>query len=148
MVQQTTKMNGSGSTESSPFRGATSGLGVVVGTGIDLAALQLRLAKTDATKAAKQLKPALVAGVIAFGMILSSLTLLGLGIASFLSEASALRLWQSQLIVGASFLLLAGVLLAFCWSALKRMGTAFNRTQHEAQQNLQWLRHAIGQISR
>lgn len=148
MVHQTTNLNGSSRSAEGPLRGAVSGLGAVVETSIDLAGLQLRLAKSDAQDAAQQVKPVMFVAVPAFGMILSSMPVLGLGISSLRSVVAPLSLWQSQLIVGGAFLLMSAMLLSYCWSVLRRLGAAFDRSQREAQHNLRWLRHAIGQISR
>lgn len=145
MDYETTQLNGHARR---PIRGAMSGIGEVVGSSLELTSLQLRLLKVDAQQAALQIRPMLIAATLALGLIVSSLPVLGLGMSSLISAMTSLTLWQSQLLVGGTFLLIAGILFTYCWSALRRLGTAFDRSQQEATQNLQWLRHAIEQISR
>jgi Putative Actinobacterial Holin-X, holin superfamily III len=143
MVSQTKNMIGHNSTHDGPIRRTVASFGSVLGASIDLASLQLRLFKSDAKAASQHAKPFLGASVFAFGLILSSLPLVGLGLASLLAELTEMPVWVSQLSVGGVFLLVAGVLLAVAWSQIKGIPKSFERSQREANENLAWFRETI-----
>ena len=145
---ETTQINAPPRRIRGPVRGTISGIGEVIGTSIDLSSLQLRLVKADAQQAALRVRPVLAAAALALGMTISSLPVLGLGFASFISTATPLTLWQSQLLVGGTFLLIAALPTLCFWLALRPISCAFDRSQQEAKQNIQWLRNAVRQISR
>jgi Putative Actinobacterial Holin-X, holin superfamily III len=148
MVSQTKDVNGHNRTHDGPIRKTVASFGSVLGASIDLASLQLRLLKSDAKAASQHAKPFLGASVFAFGLILSSLPLLGIGLASLLAELTEMPIWLSQLIVGGSFLLVAAGLLLLAWSHIKRIPQSFERSQREASENFAWLRQTVDQVGK
>jgi hypothetical protein len=148
MVSQTEDMISRNGTHDGPIRRTVASFSSVLGASIDLASLQLRLLKSDAKAASQHAKPFLGASVFALGLILSSLPLLGLGLASLLAELTDMPVWLSQLSVGGLFLLMAAILLAVAWSQIKGIPKSFERSQREASDNIAWLRQTIDQMGK
>lgn len=126
-----------------PIRGVTQGASSVIGDALDLVELQTRLLREDATSCLRQAKPSVTGLIVALGLLLSSLPVLGSGLAALLSSSLEWPLWACQLLVGGVFSV-AGCLIAWlCVKKFKTALTAFSTTQREAAANIAWLRQTI-----
>ena len=126
-----------------PIRGVTQGASSVIGDALDLVELQTRLLREDATNCLQQAKPAVTGLVVSLGLLLSSLPVLGMGLAELLHWSLGWQLWTCQLLVGGVFVA-AGCIIAWtCVKKFKTALTAFSTTQREASANIAWLRQTI-----
>ncbi len=141
MVHQATKLNGDGRV--GPIRGVTQGASSVVCDALDLLELHTQLLRADSANCLKQAKPSATGLVISLGMLVSSLPVLGLGLASFLAWLSQWPEWICQLFVGGVFLAIACSLAWYSVRQLRRSLNAFETTQREAANNIHWLRQTL-----
>jgi hypothetical protein len=83
---------------------------------------------------------------VALGLLLSSLPVLGSGLAELLRWSLDWPLWICQLLVGGVFLLAGCVIAWMCVKKFKTALTAFSTTQREAAANIAWLRQTINRF--
>jgi len=126
-----------------PIRGVTQGASSVIGDALDLVELQTRLLREDAKSCLQQAKPSVTGLIVALGLLLSSLPVLGSGLAELLSWSSEWPLWICQLLVGGVFLVVGCVIAWLCVKKFKTALTAFSTTQREAAANIAWLKQTI-----
>ena len=126
-----------------PVRGVTQGAWSVIGDALDLLELQTRLLREDATNCIQQAKPSVTGLVVALGLLLSCLPVLGFGLAELLSWSLEWPLWICQLLIGGIFLAVGCGIALLCVKRLKTALTAFSTTQREAAANIAWLRQTI-----
>jgi hypothetical protein len=126
-----------------PVRGFTRGVSSVMADALDLGELQMRLVKADAKAAVGKVKGAVIGVVVAVGLLLAALPVLGLGLASFLAWALEWPLWTTELLVGLLFVVIAGIVAWQCMKAMRNSLNTFSNSQREAAANLQWLRQAL-----
>lgn len=141
MVDQATSVD-SGS-RIGPIRAVTQGASSVIGDALDLVELQTRLLREDAKSCLQQAKPSVTGLVVALGLLLSSLPVLGSGLAALLSWSLDWPLWVCQLLVGGVFLAAGCGIALWCVRKFKTALTAFSTTQREAAANIAWLRQTI-----
>jgi len=141
MVNQTSRLDFE--SHVSPLRGVTQGASSVIGDALDLVELQTRLLREDATSCVQQAKPSVVGLVVSLGLLLSSLPVLGMGLAELLHWSLEWPLWVCQLLVGGVFVAVGCVIAWMCVKNLKTALTAFSTTQREAAANIAWLRQTI-----
>jgi hypothetical protein len=113
---------------------------------LDLVELQTRLLREDATSCLQQAKPSVTGLVVALALLLSSLPVLGAGLAELLSWSLDWPLWVCQLLVGGVFSLIGCGIAWMCVKKLKTALTAFTTTQREAAANIAWLRQSISRM--
>jgi len=126
-----------------PIRGVTQGASSVIGDALDLVELQTRLLREDAKSCLQQTKPSVTGLIVALGLLLSSLPVLGSGLAELLSWSLEWPLWICQLLVGGVFLTVGCVIAWLCVKKFKTALTAFSTTQREAAANIAWLKQTI-----
>lgn len=141
MVHQATRVNDVN--RMGPIRAVTQGASSVVADALDLAELQTRLLKTDASNCLSQAKPSVTGLVVALALLLSSLPVLGSGLAELLSWSLQWPLWVCQLLVGGLFLVVGCVIAWMCVKNLKTALSAFSTSQREGAANIAWLKQTI-----
>lgn len=146
MVHQTSRLDFENHV--SPLRGVTQGASSVIGDALDLVELQTRLLREDASNCVQQAKPSVAGLVISLGLLLSSLPVLGMGLAESLHWSLEWPLWVCQLLVGGVFVAAGCVIAWMCVKNLKTALTAFSATQREAAANIAWLRQTIARSVR
>lgn len=139
MVDQATRLEG----RVGPIRAVTQGASSVIGDALDLVELQTRLLREDASSCLREAKPSVTGLIVAFGLLLSSLPVLGSGLAQLLSWSLAWPLWVCELSVGGVFLIAGCVIAWLCVKKLKTALGSFSTTQREAAANIAWLRQTI-----
>jgi len=139
MVDQATRLE----SRVSPLRGVTQGASSVIGDALDLVELQTRLLREDANSCLQQAKPSVTGLIVALGLLLSSLPVLGSGLAQLLSWSLEWPLWSCELLVGGVFLIVGCVIAWLCVKKFKTALSAFSTTQREAAANIAWLRQTI-----
>lgn len=110
---------------------------------VELAELQARLAKADASLAIEQAKMSVVSLILGTCLALASLPVLTLGLAALLDATTALNTWQSQLLVG---VIIAVIALIAVYLAIRGIGRSMFRFQRSAEQlanNVAWFKAAI-----
>lgn len=141
MVDQATRVNADN--RIGPIRGVTQGASSVVADALDLVELQTQLLKTDAASCLRQAKPSVTGLVVALALLLSSLPVLGSGLAELLSWSLEWPLWVCQLLVGGVFLAVGCLIAWMCVKKLKTALSAFSTTQREGAANIAWLKQTI-----
>ncbi len=128
-----------------PIQAVTRSASSVLGDALDLIELQSRLLKVDASQCVGRIKVPLVATIVALGILISSLPVVALGLASLLAWLTEWPGWICQLIVGIGFVVL-GLGLAF-WSMqrMRRALAVFATSSREASANIRWLRQTLDQ---
>jgi hypothetical protein len=127
----------------SPVAGFAGQAANVVGDALELAELQVKLARADAANASRAaLKPL---GVLVIGACgaLASLPVITLGLAAMIAEFTDFALWQTQCLVGIVVTLFScGVIYV---SALKlgRARVQFNRSTEEFAKNIAWMKVVV-----
>ena len=135
---KTEKMNGR--SNASPVRGFFGQAAEVTGDVIELAELQVRLAKVDAANAVKiSILPIAVIGTSGL-VLLASLPVLLFAIAGFIARLAGISAEMAQLLVSAIAVGLALVAIAISVRYLKSATRAFDRTAEELKHNLVWLK--------
>lgn len=125
---------------STPVQGFVSQASEITGNVIELAELQVQLAKEDAAEAiAIAVKPMFTVGAAAV-LLLASLPVLLMGIAGLLARYSGLDLEIAQLIVGVVASLLAVIIVFTSIKTMKSTLEPFNRSAKEFKQNITWLK--------
>ena len=124
----------------SPVRGFVGQAAEVTGNVIELAELQVQLAKEDAAEAIQIAIKPIFTIVIGGVLLLASLPVLLLAIAGLISRYSGMNLELAQLIVGlcATVIAVAAVLLSV--RTVKSSLAPFNRSTQEFKQNVSWLK--------
>jgi uncharacterized membrane protein YqjE len=126
-----------------PIVGFTRGASSVLGDALDLAELQTQLLRDDAHRGLQKAKPALVGLVLAMGLLLAALPVLGSGLASLLAWGLEWPLWTTELLVGVLFVALGCFVAWRCVKAFRSALTSFSNTQREAAANIHWLRQTL-----
>jgi len=135
MVDITTeKVNGS------PVRGFFGQAAEVTGDAIELAELQVRLAKADAANAVRIAVIPLAVIATSGVVLLASLPVLLFAIAGFVVRLSGISAELAQLLVSAFAAGFATVATAVAVRYLKSALQAFGRSAEELQYNLKWLK--------
>ena len=135
---KTEQMNGQPST--SPVRGFFGQAAEVTGDVIELAELQVRLAKADAENAVRiAVFPIAVIGTSGV-VLLASLPVLLFSIAGLVARTSGMSVEFAQMLVSAIATVLAISAAAIAGRYLKSAVQAFGRSAEELKHNLMWLK--------
>jgi Putative Actinobacterial Holin-X, holin superfamily III len=127
----------------SPLSGVISSATEVAGDFVELAELQLELAKADANKFVSRSIPP-IGGLLACSVILLVCLPVGLlGLADILATQFELDLGVTRLAIGFVGGLIALGVLAICLRQLKSGLTSFTESQSQLRQNLIWLKEMI-----
>ena len=108
-----------------------------------LCELQTKLFKAELETAGQKIVPPIALFALAGVVALASLPLLLVCFAFVLVEVAGLSHWLSFLLAAALGLVLAAVLGAAGYFALKRFGSPFERSQAELKRNLEWFRGSM-----
>lgn len=108
-----------------------------------LCELQTKLLKAEIDSASKKVVPPIVLFALAGVIGLASVPLLLVCFAYVLIEIAELSQWLSFLLAAALGLVLAGILGAIGYFALKKIGSPFEKSQAELKRNLQWFRGSV-----
>lgn len=127
----------------SPMSGLASGARNLAGDALELAELQARLAKTDASLVVRKSVWPLVFLVLAVCGAIASLPVLTLGLASLLESLTQLNVWQSQLLVGVAIAALSSVTIYLAVRAIKRALLQFQRSMDELAKNTAWAKAVV-----
>jgi hypothetical protein len=133
-----TQVNGYSHT--SPVRGLVGQAAEVTGDVIELAELQLQLAKADAADAMRiAVRPMFFIG-IAGVLMLASFPVLLFATAGFLSRYAVIPVELAQLIVGFIASVIAIITASVSLRSLKSSFTPFSRSAEEFKHNIAWLK--------
>ncbi len=124
----------------SPVRGFVGQAAEVTGNVIELAELQVQLAKEDAADAIRIAVQPILIMVIGGILLLASLPILLFAIAGFIARYSDLSLEVAQLIVSLTASVAAIVALILSVRVLKSSLAPFTRSSQEFKQNITWLK--------
>jgi len=126
-----------------PVSGFASGAANVLGDVLELAELQAKLAKADASKAISTAVPPAFTLVIGGCTALAALPVVILGLATLVADLTVLNAWQSQLLVGVLVAILAAALVYYSLRKLRRAGLQFERSLRELENNVAWAKSAV-----
>jgi len=118
----------------------------VTGDILELAELQVKLARLDARDAVKRVVGPLGLMVFAACMAIASLPVVFLGLAGGLSKLSGLEPWAAQLIVGAVGVVIAATVAALALRTLTTALDTFKRSTDELSKNVAWFKSIFGKI--
>ena len=124
----------------SPVRGLVGQAAEVTGDVIELAELQLQLAKADAEDAIRiAIRPILFIG---FGgvLLLASFPVVLFAAAGFLARYTEMSVELAQLVVGLVAAVIAIITASVSVYSLKSSFTPFSRSADEFKQNIAWLK--------
>lgn len=142
MADIQTEMNGR-QRPAGPVGGFASGAANVLGDILELAELQAKLAKADASQAlGRAIMPGLLL-VIGGCAAVAALPVLTLGLATLMDEATPLNAWQSQLLAGALVGTVAVLIVYYALRRLRRAGLQFQRSLRELANNVAWAKAAV-----
>lgn len=128
------------SPDTSPVRGFVGQAAEVTGNVIELAELQVQLAKEDAADAVQIASRPIFMIAVGGVLLLASLPVLLLAIAGLIARYSGMNLELAQLIVGVGAALVAIVGLLLSARTLKSSLSPFTRSAQELKQNITWLK--------
>ncbi len=142
MVDFEAQVNGSHKRQSpvSAFAGQAAN---IVGDALELAELQAKLVKADATKTMQRALPALVLVAVASCAVIACLPVLVFGLASLLDSQTELNSWQSQLIVAGIGTLAAMVSAVLAAWRLRHSFSEFKRSTDELANNFAWAKCVV-----
>jgi hypothetical protein len=143
MVSETTKVGNQPPSNGSPIRATMLRAGDIVEMSFELLSLQAQLVTQDAATAKSRVKPALIAVILAFGLLLSGLPVLAFGLASGLSQWAHFPVWMAQILMSVIYLTTGAILLSYAWRTLSKASNAFETSRIEASENLKWFRRTI-----
>lgn len=135
--------NGRGSSDSRQNNGVFEGVSSFGTDLATLAVLQARLAACDFQESAKAATP-IVAGLIAFTLILSASVTIGLaGFGIWLATALNIQMGVVLMLVALVGVIVSAASSALLARSLLRCFTYFRRSQEELDRNLAWLRTTL-----
>lgn len=143
MVDFEPKVNGPHATHS-PVSGFAGRAAHVAGDFVELAELQAKLVKTDAQLALHRATKPTVMLLLGISGAVASLPVLALGCASLLANTTGVNEWQSQLMVGGGFAVLAALIVYLSVRGIRRATEPFQRSAVEFAKNLAWLKSVLG----
>ncbi len=123
-----------------PLSGFAGQAAEVTGDILELAELQVKLARLDARDAVKRVVGPLGLIVFAGCMAIASLPVVFLGLAGGLSKLTSLEPWASQLIVGAVGVVIAVIVVALALRTLTTALDTFKRSTAELSKNVAWFK--------
>jgi hypothetical protein len=82
---------------------------------------------------------ALLGGTLLFACLPVGL----IGVAEVLVAAAGWSAWAAYLVTAGAGLVISGVLLWVCWSAIRRSAGTMRRSNEELARNVQWLKQAL-----
>ena len=127
----------------SPFSGVISSASEVAGDFVELAELQLELAKADATTFVSR-SILWIGGALACSiMLVVSLPIALLGLADIVATQFELNLGYTRLVIGLVGVLIAASILAICLMRLRNGLTSFTHSQNQLRQNVIWFKEMI-----
>lgn len=126
-----------------PVSGFASGAANVIGDLLELAELQAKLAKADASRAMSTAVPPVFTLVIGGCTALAALPVVILGLATLVDDLTVLNAWQSQLLVGSVVASMAAVMVYYSLRKLRRAGLQFERSLRELENNVAWAKSAV-----
>jgi hypothetical protein len=126
-----------------PVSGFASGAANVLGDLLELAELQAKLAKADASRAMSSAMPPAFTLVIGGCTALAALPVVILGLATLLADMSPLNAWQAQLLVGVLVASMAAAIVYISLRKLRRASSQFQRSLQELENNVAWAKSAV-----
>ncbi len=127
----------------SPLSGVISSASEVAGDFVELAELQLNLAKADANRFVSRSIPS-IGGVLACSVMLLVCLPVGLlGLADILATQFNFDLGLTRLVIGLVGVMISLSILALCLMRLKSGLTSFTHSQNQLRQNLIWFKELI-----
>lgn len=136
---KTRSLNGNGH-QPPPVRGFVDQAAEVAGNVIELAELQIQLAKEDAKSAVNNCIGLLITLAVSGLLLIATLPLLFFGLAGWLAQATELSLFIAQIIVGGGVALIAILMAAIAGRSLKNSLSPFRRSAAELNSNIAWLK--------
>lgn len=132
----------------SPVAGFAGKASNVAGDLLELAELQTRLAKADASLTLHRLIRPSAALLMSICAALASLPVLALGVSGLLSAWAGWPAWQTQLTVGGCLIVIAAVGMFLSLRGIRQSAEPFSRSAAEFRNNLTWLKAVIGSTER
>lgn len=132
----------------SPVAGFAGKASNVAGDLLELAELQTRLAKADASLTLHRLVRPSATLLLSICAALASLPVLALGVSGLLSAWAGWAAWQTQLTVGGGLIVIAALGMILSLRSIRNCAEPFSRSAAELKNNLQWLKAVIGSTER
>lgn len=110
---------------------------------VELAELQVKLAKSDAKSVVQKSEAAIILLVFSLILALSAVTVLLGALASALAEIAGIKIWVGQLIVSSVTLVFVAVFTTLCIRKLKHSLEGFNSSRTQLSENLAWIKSVI-----
>lgn len=142
MVDFEAQVNGSHKRQSpvSAFAGQAAN---IVGDVLELAELQAKLVKADASKTIQRAIPALIVVVLGGCGVIACLPVAVLGLAALMDSQTQLNGWQSQLIVAGVGTLAATICVILAARRLLKSFGQFKRSTDELANNFAWAKCVV-----
>ncbi len=142
MVDFEAQVNGSHKRQN-PVSAFASQAANIAGDMLELAELQAKLVKADASKTIQRAIPALVVVVLSGCGVIACLPVLVFGLAALLDAQTQLNAWQSQLIVAGVGTLSAATCVVFASRRLLNSFGQFKRSTDELANNFAWAKCVV-----
>ncbi len=126
-----------------PLLAVASRAADVAGDFVELAELQVRLAKFDAKSVIQRSAPAIVISIFSAILAMSAFTVLLIALSSALAEVAGLDVWVSQLILCSVALLFAAIIVTYSMRKLKSSLECFNSSMTQLSENVAWVKSVV-----
>lgn len=137
---ETKPMNSRSFNRTGPLSGLAGQAAEVTGDILELAELQVKLARLDARDAVKRVVGPLGLMVFAACMAIASLPVVFLGLAGGLTKLTGLEPWATQLIVGGIGVVIAVIVVVLALRTLTTALDTFKRSTDELSKNVAWFK--------
>ncbi len=127
----------------SPIAGVISSATDVAGDFIELAELQIELARSDVKQFTAQSIASVVAMLVASVTLLACMPVALFGLADALSKHFSFDVGLSRLAVGTAGAMLAMVVLIVCGLRLRKGLSSFRQSHEQLQNNVSWLKDVL-----
>jgi hypothetical protein len=108
-----------------------------------IAELQAKLMAQDIKEGSRLFRRSVICAVLGGTLLLACLPVGLIGIAEVLVATAGWTEWTAYLVTSGAGILISGVFLWLCWSAIRQSAGTMRRSNEELARNVQWLKQAL-----